>query len=77
MFRMKFIDGGSAIIRFPIPGVSMFLEEKVKREVSVIRFIERHTSIRVPHDLHIKVRRDLILSSSWSMSRMIRILLTH
>lgn len=52
MFRMKFMDGGSAIIRFPIPGVSMFPEEKVKREVSVIRFIERHTSVRVPHVLH-------------------------
>lgn len=52
MFRMKFLDGGSAIIRFPIPGVSMFPEEKVQREVSVMRFIERHTSIRVPHILH-------------------------
>ncbi|BDD57632.1 hypothetical protein MAP00_002979 [Monascus purpureus] len=52
MFRMKFLDGGSAIIRFPIPGVSMFPEEKVQREVSVMRFIERHTSIRVPHVLH-------------------------
>lgn len=52
MFRMKFVDGGSAIVRFPIPGVSMFPDEKVKREVSVMRFIERHTSIRVPHVLH-------------------------
>lgn len=52
MFRMKFMDGGSVIIRFPIPGVSVFPEEKVKREVSVMRFIERHTSIRVPHVLH-------------------------
>jgi hypothetical protein len=48
MFRMKFIDGGSGIVRFPIPGVSMFAEEKVKREVAVMRFIERHTSIRIP-----------------------------
>ncbi|QKX62131.1 uncharacterized protein TRUGW13939_09288 [Talaromyces rugulosus] len=52
IFRMKFRDGGSAIIRFPIPGISVFAEEKVKREVSVMRFIERHTSIRVPHVLH-------------------------
>lgn len=49
---MRFLDGGSAAIRFPIPGVSMFPEEKVQREVSVMRFIERHTSIRVPHVLH-------------------------
>ncbi|OKL55836.1 hypothetical protein UA08_08924 [Talaromyces atroroseus] len=52
MFRMKFVDGGSAIVRFPIPGVSMFAEEKVQREVSVMKFIERHTSIRIPHVLH-------------------------
>jgi hypothetical protein len=52
LFRMKFLDGGSAIIRFPIPGVSVFPEEKLKREVSVMRFIERHTSIHVPHVLH-------------------------
>jgi aminoglycoside phosphotransferase (APT) family kinase protein len=52
IFRMKFRDGGSAIIRFPIPGISVFAEEKVRREVSVMRFIERHTSIRVPHVLH-------------------------
>ncbi|CRG85858.1 hypothetical protein PISL3812_02864 [Talaromyces islandicus] len=41
IFRMKFLDGGSAVLRFPIPGVSMFPEEKVQREVSVMRFIER------------------------------------
>ncbi|EED22175.1 conserved hypothetical protein [Talaromyces stipitatus ATCC 10500] len=53
MFRKKFLDAGSAIIRFPIPGVSMFPEGKVKRERSlVIRFIERHTSVHVPHVLH-------------------------
>lgn len=46
------MDGGSAIICFPIPGVPIFPEEKVKREVSVIRFLERHTSVRVPHVLH-------------------------
>ena len=51
-FRMKFLDGGSAILRFPIPGVSMFPEEKVQREVSVMRLIERYTSIRVPHVLY-------------------------
>lgn len=50
--RMKFKDGGSAIIRFPCPGASMFPEEKVRREVSVMRFLERHTSIPVPHVLH-------------------------
>lgn len=28
MFRMKFLDGGSAAIRFPIPGVCMFLKRR-------------------------------------------------
>ncbi|KAL1854300.1 hypothetical protein Plec18170_005064 [Paecilomyces lecythidis] len=52
VFRMKFLDGGSAIIRFPNPGYSVFPEEKVQREVSVMRFIEHHTSIPIPHVLH-------------------------
>ena len=44
MLQMKFEDGGSAIIRFPLPGFSMFPEEKIKLEVEVIRFLECHTS---------------------------------
>ncbi|KAJ5952055.1 uncharacterized protein N7479_010468 [Penicillium vulpinum] len=42
----------SAIIRFPIPGYSVFPDEKVTREVSVMRFLERHMGIRIPHVLH-------------------------
>ncbi|EED14817.1 conserved hypothetical protein [Talaromyces stipitatus ATCC 10500] len=52
MSRMKFLDGGSAMIRFPIPAVSMFPEEKAQQEMSVMRFIERHTSICVPYVLY-------------------------
>lgn len=47
ILRMKFLDGGSAIIRFPAPGYSVFPEEKVKREESVIRFIEQHTGFSI------------------------------
>jgi len=47
--QMKFEDGGSAIIRFPCPGVVMFPEEKVRNEVAVMRFIEQNTTIPVPH----------------------------
>ncbi|KAL1970105.1 hypothetical protein VTN77DRAFT_6510 [Rasamsonia byssochlamydoides] len=50
--RMKFVDGGSAILRVPCRGVSMFPEEKVRQEVSVMRFLEHHTNIPVPHALH-------------------------
>ena len=37
ILRMKFLDHGSAVIRFPAPGYSIFPEEKVKRKVSVMR----------------------------------------
>ncbi|PYI07233.1 hypothetical protein BO78DRAFT_443518 [Aspergillus sclerotiicarbonarius CBS 121057] len=50
--RMLFQDGGSAVIRFPCPGASMFPEEKVKREVAVMQFLEYFTNLRVPHILH-------------------------
>lgn len=52
MFRMKFQDGGSAVIRFPKPGVTMFPEEKIRYEVAAIRYIQDHTSIPVPFILH-------------------------
>lgn len=51
-FRMKFEDGGSALIRFPKPGTTMFPEEKVRNEVAVIRYIQKYTSIPVPFILH-------------------------
>jgi hypothetical protein len=50
--RLTFLDGGSAVMRIPCYGRSMFREEKVQRELSVMRFLERHTNIAVPHILH-------------------------
>ncbi|KGO45215.1 hypothetical protein PEXP_060030 [Penicillium expansum] len=52
LIRLRFIDGASAIIRFPIPGYSAFPDEKLHHEVSVMRFLERYTRIRIPHVLH-------------------------
>jgi hypothetical protein len=52
VIRLRFIDGASAIIRFPIPGYSIFPDEKLRHEVSVMRFLERHTGIRIPHVLY-------------------------
>lgn len=49
---MKFQDGGSAVIRFPKPGVTMFPEEKIRNEVTVIKYIQDHTTIPVPFILH-------------------------
>jgi hypothetical protein len=51
-FRMKFKDGGSAIIRFAKPGVNMFPEEKVRNEVAAIRYIHEHTTIPILFVLH-------------------------
>lgn len=51
-FRMKFKDGGSAIIRFPKLGATMFPDEKVRNEVDIIRYIHQHTTIPVPFVLH-------------------------
>ncbi|KAK2807976.1 hypothetical protein FQN49_008755, partial [Arthroderma sp. PD_2] len=51
-FKMVFANGGAALIRFPKPGVTMFPEEKVRNEVAVMRYLQRHTSIPVPFILH-------------------------
>jgi hypothetical protein len=50
-FRLQFKDGGAAVIGYPIPGASMFPEEKVKRD-AVMKFLEYFASFRVPHVLH-------------------------
>lgn len=52
LFRMKFQDGGSAVIRFTKPGCTMFPEEKIQNEVATIRYIQDNTSIPVPFILH-------------------------
>ncbi|KAF2276615.1 phosphotransferase family protein [Westerdykella ornata] len=51
-YRLQFADGGSAIIRFPCPGIHMFPEEKVRNEVAIMRYISDHTTIPVPFVLH-------------------------
>jgi hypothetical protein len=50
--QMKFSDGGSAIIRFPQPGNIRFPEEKIRKEVAIMRYIADKTSIPVPFVLH-------------------------
>lgn len=45
-------EENSAVIRFPCPGASMFPEEKVQREVAVMRFLEDSTNLRVPRVFH-------------------------
>jgi hypothetical protein len=45
---MRYKDGESILIRFPQPGNSRFPEEKVLKEVAIMRFIAKHTLIPVP-----------------------------
>ncbi|KAJ9630385.1 hypothetical protein H2204_008450 [Knufia peltigerae] len=46
--RLTFADGGSAVMRIPIPGKAMFPEEKTEREVAVVRFLTDETNVPVP-----------------------------
>ncbi|OBT87977.1 hypothetical protein VE02_04523 [Pseudogymnoascus sp. 03VT05] len=50
--KAEFSDGGAAMIRIPCPGVVIFPEEKVKREVATMRYVQENTSIPVPLILH-------------------------
>lgn len=52
LFRVKFTDGASAVIRFAKPGRTMFPKEKVRIEVATMRYIQDHTSIPIPFILH-------------------------
>ncbi|KAJ5573576.1 uncharacterized protein N7459_008003 [Penicillium hispanicum] len=36
------------LIRFPLPGKSMVLDEKIAQEASIMRYISEHTSIPIP-----------------------------
>ncbi|EGX95148.1 Protein kinase-like domain [Cordyceps militaris CM01] len=51
-FRMEFQDGGSAVIRFPKAGTTMFPEEKIQNEVATMKLIQEKTTIPVPFILH-------------------------
>lgn len=51
-FRLEFQDGGSAVIRFPKPGATMFPEEKMRAEIALMRLIQEKTAIPVPFILH-------------------------
>lgn len=46
--KVLFKDGVAWAIRFPIPGRVMHPEEKIRREVEVMKFIQHKTNIPVP-----------------------------
>jgi hypothetical protein len=47
-FKVVFDDGLAWAVRFPVAGNVMHAEEKVRREVAVMKFIKEETSIPVP-----------------------------
>ncbi|KAG6359869.1 hypothetical protein INS49_010922 [Diaporthe citri] len=52
-FNIEIIfDDGIALFRFPIPGVVVYPDDKVKAEVATIRYVADRTTIPVPHIYH-------------------------
>ncbi len=51
-YRVRYDDGGSAMIRFPIPGFFRFADEKLLTEVAVMRYVADHTTIPTPFVFH-------------------------
>ncbi|CAG8923077.1 unnamed protein product [Penicillium salamii] len=49
---MSYKTGHPGVIRFPLPGATMFPEEKVRCEVAIMRYLCDQTSIRVPFVYH-------------------------
>lgn len=45
-------DDGTALFRFPIPGVVVYPDDKVRAEVATMRYVADHTTIPVPHIYH-------------------------
>ncbi|KAH6636409.1 kinase-like domain-containing protein, partial [Chaetomium tenue] len=51
IFHLEYTDGAAAL-RVPLPGQNAFPDEKVRVEVATLRYIEKMTSIPVPHVYH-------------------------
>lgn len=45
-------DDGAVLFRFPIPGLAVYPDGKVKAEVATIRYVADHTTIPVPRIYH-------------------------
>lgn len=61
-FRMQYEDGGAAVIRYPKAGKTMFLEEKMRNEVAVMKLIQDKTTVPVPFILYYGTRQDSTLN---------------
>ncbi|KAJ5094680.1 hypothetical protein N7456_010541 [Penicillium angulare] len=58
IMRMTFPRPPDAIIRIPIPGSTMFPEEKIRNEVAIMRLIKDQTKIPVPFIIHSGTKED-------------------
>jgi hypothetical protein len=47
-YKVIFDDGQAWAVRFPIPGQVMHPEEKIRREVAVLKFLREKTKVPVP-----------------------------
>ncbi|KAK2603180.1 hypothetical protein N8I77_009658 [Diaporthe amygdali] len=46
------LDDGIVLFRFPVPGLAVYPDDKVKAEVATIRYVADNTTIPVPHIYH-------------------------
>lgn len=46
------LDDGIVLFRFPVPGLAVYPDDKVKAEVATIRYVADKTTIPVPHIYH-------------------------
>lgn len=63
-FKLTYMSGISAVIRFTQPGSIMFPEEKVANDVALMRFLTDQTSLLVPSVLHSGTKQESPLEIS-------------
>jgi hypothetical protein len=43
-----FDDGKRWLIKFPVPGKAMLIEEKLRSEAATMRYVREHTRLKIP-----------------------------
>ncbi|KAM5347249.1 hypothetical protein ACJ41O_010254 [Fusarium nematophilum] len=52
LYRLEYEDGSSAALRIPCPGIVQFPDEKIRYEVTTMRYVAANTTIPVPKVYH-------------------------
>lgn len=63
--QMTYKTGAAAVIRFPLPGASMFPEEKLRYEIAIMRYIYISMTRR-PSRCHLSTTGDRGTPAPWS-----------